>query len=195
MIIPDECVPYIRWQRSRLSAAKVPDDVEVKRRYVLWTLQDFTDMEPYLPANVSSIVEIGCGMAGIQVYLKRKYPDAVLSLLDGNTVTNQGGAGYGVAADVYNSRECTEKLLEANGVRVDRWIDIGTTEHLKADLILSMASWGYHYPFNTYKVSGFVVVDLRRKVEAKMIDSALRAGGSICYHGVKYERCAFRWGM
>lgn len=193
MIIPDECVPYIRYQRSRFIEAKVPDPNEVKRRYAAWVREDFENMEPHLPANVRSIIEVGCGMAGIQLYLKRKFPDATLTLLDGNKVTRAGGAGYSSIPDVYNSRAHTEALLAANGVGVDRWLDIGAKQVLDADLILSMASWGFHYPFATYSAQGFVIVDLRRRAEDNMI-AWVRQHGKIIFNGPKYERCAFQWG-
>lgn len=183
LVIPDECIPFIRMQRSRLSAPKVPDDEEVKRRYASWVAEDFANMEPWLPIRAERIIEVGCGMAGLSVFLKRHYPDARLELLDGDTVTREGGAGYSSAPDVYNSRACTEALLAANGVTVDRWIDIGTKELLEADLIVSMASLGLHYPLSTYRLKGLCIVDLRRGPE--------KTRGEIIFKGIKYDRCLF----
>ncbi|MGP1675910.1 MAG: hypothetical protein ACTS6J_01975 [Burkholderiales bacterium] len=184
LIIPDECVPYIRFQRSRLIKVKVPDDAEVKRRYAEWVAEDFAGMEPHLPERVDSILEIGCGMAAIQVLFKRKYPHARLELLDGDTVTKEGGGGYSDKPDVYNSRALTELLLGANGVTVDRWRDIGTKELLAADLIISMASAGYHYPVRMYRLNGMCIMDLRRKAEKQR--------GKVIFVGIKYDRCAFQ---
>jgi hypothetical protein len=192
LIIPNECVPFIRWQRSRLIKSKFPDDADVKRRYAEWVAEDFAGMEPYLPQSVASIIEIGCGMAGIEVFLKRKFPSAELSLLDGTgenirlegTPNETGIGGWNEKLLPYNSREYTEALLAANGVSVDRWIDIGTTQRLEADLILSLASWGYHYPLSTYSVRGFVIADLRHGKE--------KSRGAVIYKAPKYDRCAWR---
>lgn len=192
LIIPDACVPFIRWQRSRFIKSKVPGDAEVKRRYAEWVAQDFAGMEPYLPARVDSILEIGCGMAAIEVYLKHKYPDARLSLLDGTGANivekgapaETGKGGWQDTLKPYNSRTHTELLLGANGVTVDRWIDIGTKEHLTADLVVSMASWGYHYPLSTYSTAGLHIVDLRRGRE--------KSRGEVIFVGPKYDRCLFR---
>ncbi len=162
----------------------MPDSDEVKKRYAAWVAQDFAGMEAHLPDQVESILEIGCGMAAIQVFLKAKYPEARLELLDGDTVTKEGGSGYSTNPDVYNSRARTEMLLEANGISVDRWHDVGTKEHLKADLVLSMASFGFHYPLSTYKFSGLAIMDLRRGVEAKR--------GKVIFVGPKYDRCMWR---
>lgn len=203
LVIPDECVTFIRWQRTRFIQHRVPNPEDVKRGYVSWVTEDFVGMEPFLPKRVDRILEIGCGMAAIEVFLKRKYPEAELWLLDGtgeNTVkfdgtdSDVGKGGWNETLQPYNSRERTEQLLAANGVKVDRWIDIGTKEHLKADLILSMASWGYHYPFNTYSVEGFVICDLRRRREDALINRVRAGGGKIIFNGPKYERCAWQHG-
>lgn len=185
IIIPDECVPYIRMQRSRYSEEKAPFMKEVKRRYAEHVAEDFAGMEPHLPAHVDSILEIGCGMAALQVFMKRKYPDARLELLDGDTVSRRGGAGYSQNPDIYNSRRHTEMLLDANGVTVDGWRDINTRELLKADLIISMASFSYHYPRSTYRINGFSILDFRRGTEK------IPVGGKIVYVGPKYDRVAF----
>jgi hypothetical protein len=75
-------------------------------------------------------------------------------------------------------------LLAANGVKHDRWIDVNTTEKLSADLIISLASWGYHYPLSTYDVTGFCIADLRRSEE--------RPRGQIITEYAKRNRCAWR---
>lgn len=182
--IPDECVPYIRLQRSRYKAEKVPDPEEVKRRYRAHVLEDYTGMLPHLPEKVGKIIEIGCGMAAIQVHLHERYPDARVELLDADIVNSQGGAGYSTKLELYNSRAHTELLLAANGVKVDRWHDVGTSDLLEADLIVSLASWGYHYPLDTYRARGFCIVDLRRKAQPRR--------GEVIFEGPKYDRCAFR---
>lgn len=184
IVIPDSCVQYIRYQRSRYIERKCPDPEEVKRRYAAHVAEDFAGMLPHLPEHVDSILEIGCGMAALQVFMKRRYPDASLELLDGDTVSKQGGAGYSSRPDVYNSRKETEALLAANGIQVDRWHDIGTKEPLRADLIISMASLGYHYPLNTYRLNGLCIVDLRRGEEQRR--------GTVIFEGPKYDRCLFR---
>lgn len=185
LVIPDECVPFIRYQRSRYIERKCPDPEEVKRRYTAHVAEDFAGMEPHLPdpAVVNTILEIGCGMAALEVFMKRRYPLARLELLDGDRISNAGGAGYSNNPDVYNSRAHTELLLGSNGVHVDRWHDIGTRELLEADLIISMASFGYHYPLSTYRCRGFAIIDLRRGAEQRR--------GKVIFEGPKYDRCAF----
>lgn len=184
LVIPDFAVPFVRYQRSRYVERKVPDPEEVKRRYAAHVGEDFAGMLPHLPPIVTRILEIGCGVGALNVFLQKHYPAAEVWLLDGDKISNAGGAGYSSNPDVYNSRAITEKLLAANGCKVDRWLDIGTKEQLDADLIVSLASWGYHYPLSTYRTSGLHIVDLRRGPEP--------ARGTKIFEGPKYDRCLFR---
>lgn len=186
LIIPDIAVQFIRYQRSRYIERKVPDPEEVKQRYAAHVLEDFENMKPHLPPadQVKTILEIGCGVGALNVHLQRHYPNARVELLDGDTVSNAGGAGYSDKPDIYNSRAITEAFLKANGCKVDKWHDIGTREVLKADLIVSLASCGFHYPVSTYAYkSKAIIMDLRRGVEP--------VRGRIIFNGPKYERCLF----
>jgi len=98
-----------------------------------------------------------------------------LTLLDsdGNAtntgLTEDGGAG--------GNRKAAEILLDANCIKVDRWLPIGTKELLEADLIVSLLSWGFHYPLSAYKVKGLCIADIRRgqKANGKVIWSALKS--------------------
>lgn len=168
LVLPEECVGWTHVQRPGADYLKSVEE-------------DFKQIEPYLPENVESILDIGCGMAGIDVYLKRKFPNARLELLDGDGKHQ----AYGFRSDTkpYSSRVAAEKLLEANGVKLDRWHEPFTKDHLKAGLVISLISWGFHYPLNAYKVSGFCIADLRRPQEP--------ARGTIITKTAKYDRCAF----
>lgn len=138
---------------------------------------DFAMIEPHLPDAVDSILDIGCGLAGIDVYLKRKYPAAHLMLLDSDGaisnvgLTDAGGAG--------GSRECAESLLAANGIKPDQWLDIGTDEPLTAGLVISLLSWGFHYPLTAYRVSGLCIADIRRGQQIP---------GAVIHRGKKADR-------
>ena len=169
ILIPDECRHWIHLQRPE---SKYEEELKA----------DFRQIEPFLQEKVESILDIGCGMAGIDVYLKRKFPDSKLYLLDGDG--EKAKYGWNAVSTPYNSRKSTEALLKANGFAVDKWFDIGTKEELKADLIISLLSWGFHYPLNTYKVSGFCIADLR-------IGHG-EVNGKLIHRAQKYNRVAFR---
>lgn len=142
---------------------------------------DYLHILPFLPNRVDRILDIGCGMAGIDVLLKRHYPDAELWLLDGDG--DEPRNGWNKTLNAFSSRAAANELLALNGVTADRWLDVNTKEPLAADLIISLASWGYHYPLSTYDVSGFCIADLRRKVEPQR--------GQVVSEYEKRLRCAW----
>jgi hypothetical protein len=142
---------------------------------------DYKHILLFLPVQVTRILDIGCGMAGIDVLLKRHYPDAELWLLDSDGDEQRNGWNKSLGA--FSSRSAADELLALNGVKADRWIDVNTKEPLKADLVISLASWGYHYPLSTYDVTGFCIADLRRKVEPQR--------GQIVSEYEKRLRCAW----
>lgn len=170
LVVPEVCVEWIKKQRPQGDYQK-----EI--------VEDFAAIEPHLPAEVGSILDIGCGMAGIDVFLKRKYPKAKLWLLDGDSDSHHK-YGFKRKSVPYNSPAATAALLKANGVGFDRWIDAGTKEKLEADLIVSLLSWGFHYPLDTYQVSGLCIADLRNEYEEPR--------GTVITEAPKYKRCIFR---
>ncbi len=142
---------------------------------------DYGHILPFLPPRADRILDIGCGMAGIDVLLKRHYPAAELWLLDGDG--DEPRNGWNRTLGAFSSRAAADELLAANGVRADRWIDVNTKEALKADLVISLASWGYHYPISTYDVTGFCIADLRKREEP--------VRGQVVTEYAKRNRCAW----
>lgn len=146
--------------------------------------EDYTILLPHLPAKVDVILDVGCGMAGIDVLLSRHYPDALFLLLDGDGADPRDGWEKN-RPEPFSSRAAAEELLIANGVDRGRWrwIAVNTKEALRADLVISLASWGYHYPIKTYDVTGYCIADLRRSEEP--------ARGVVIHKGAKFDRCAW----
>jgi hypothetical protein len=167
MLFPEECMAVSRKFRPHAD-------------YLAELEMDFAQIEPHLPEKVDSILDIGCGLAGIDVYLKRKYPKAYLTLLD----KDGNDAVFCWDGTPYGSRREAEMLLEANNFKVDRWLPAGTTEPLKADLVVSLLAWGFHFPLDTYKVSGFCIADLRKGKEEPR--------GVVISENSKVARCAFQ---
>jgi hypothetical protein len=180
IIVPEVCKPCISAQRTKCTPQKVGDE-NILHKYYELVLRDWLMIKNHLPQQINSIIDIGCGVAGIDVYLKRKWPDAKLWLLDGDSMDAEKMGGF--CDHVINLRSATEALLRANDVSFEGWLDIGTKQPLKADLIISLASWGYHYPLKTYSVSGFCLADLRESKE--------KPRGKVIYKGKKYNRCAW----
>src|SRR5262245_3259185 len=81
MFIPDEAVSFISMHRTHLRG-------ELKSLYAADVARDLMLLQPYLPQRADAILDIGCGMAGIDLLLWRHYGDPVLNLLDGTGHTD-----------------------------------------------------------------------------------------------------------
>ena len=169
LVIPKQCLRYTELHRPGGDYAR---DIAA----------DWRMIEPYLPPSVGSILDIGSGMCGVDVYLRRKYPAARLELLDGDGETPF--YGFGPECTAYGNRSAAEALLAANGAgKVDRWHDIGTREVLQADLVISLLAWGFHFPLAAYTVRGFCIADLYRGQE--------KGRGKVIWKAKYSDRCAF----
>lgn len=151
----------------------------IRRQYSADMLGEYRDIEPWLPHSVSTILDIGCGVGGLDVLLHRHYgcdPRIGLYLVDRTSTSNTIYYGFWKEAAFYNSLDVTRLVLSENGVpsRSLHLIQVGPSRHLDvaidADLVVSLLSWGFHYPVSTYldqvhdilKRGGHLVMDIRK---------------------------------
>jgi hypothetical protein len=126
-------------------------------------------------AEVPAVLDIGCGIGFMDILLARHHGTRHINLLDGD--------GSGVKKLGYNDEDTTpwndvligSAFVQANvadDVTVTSyfWGDPSWPEHV--DLVMSLWSWGFHYPASTYvaQVSerypeADVMVDLRCNTE------------------------------
>ena len=113
----------------------------------------------YVPKNIKSIIDIGCGLGLVDLALyKRIKPSPDIYLLDKDNEHQslksvRGGfhQRYIFTADLALTRD----IFIQNGVKNDQihFVDPSTSAIAslpKIDLILSITSWGFHYPIETY---------------------------------------------
>jgi SAM-dependent methyltransferase len=138
--------------------------------------RDLESLRPWLPERATSVLDIGCGLGGIDILLHRHYaPDSPrLTLLDRDGVSPDVFYGYEDDAAHYTSLADARRLLEENGVPP---ADITTCDADRDgypatgrfDLVISLISWGFHYPIETYlddvertlAPGGTVILDVR----------------------------------
>lgn len=119
------------------------------------------------------LADIGCGYAFADLVLYRRYGcDIVLLDIETSEKRHYGlqstGAGF---SNLQKARE----FLEGNGVPADKITTLNPTtestdEAGKFDLVISLASCGFHYPINTYDGlfkdqvtdGGAIVLDVRK---------------------------------
>lgn len=187
LIVPDTCLPLLREQRTHYA--------DPARQYGAELAQTFETFRNYLPADVDSVLDIGSGMAGIDVLLGRRYPRATLHLLDKQGVSVRVNAGFNARAEDfahYNDFALATELLAGNGVR-NRVICHDMNRYpfpdAEFDVVVSLLSWGFHYPIASYapRCSGVMVVDVRKGTDG---EDALREYGlvTVVHEAEKYRR-------
>ena len=109
----------------------------------------------FLPNRVSNIMDVGCGLGIIDIFLDRIYRNqANFYLLDKNQIDNKIKYGFSSDYESYNDLNETKKILLNNGLENNRIniLDVGQDINIdkKIDLVISLKSMGYHYPFENY---------------------------------------------
>jgi SAM-dependent methyltransferase len=150
----------------------------IAKAYTDELLAEYDQLRPYLPAAAGSLLDVGCGIAGIDALLYRHYLASArpvqVHLLD-KEGTSEVYYGFRDAAAFYNSLDLARAFLVANGVADDHvhTFDANATgfpRGTRYDLIISLLSWGHHYPVTTYlddavaslADDGVLIMDVRR---------------------------------
>jgi len=112
-------------------------------------------LKKILPSKINSILDIGCGIGLINIYLNEHYKNQVsFYLVDKNRIDYKIKYGFSSVYESYNNLFETKKILLNNGINekniflfdVEKNIKINS----KIDFIISLKSMGYHYPFENY---------------------------------------------
>ena len=167
--VPADAAQFILIQRPYLIDA-------VGQAYAADVRRDYEELRPWLPPSAEHVLDIGAGMAGIDVLLYRHYGQVMLHLLDGTGVGKIKG-GYAAAMQVYNSRSVAERFLAANGIpasHIRHW-EPYQNHVIECDLLISLSSWGLHYPIAAYletarrslRPGGRLILDIRRQTDGE----------------------------
>ncbi len=90
-IMPLSAIPFINLQRSGLSNP-LKDFTDVINK-------EFNEIKQWLPKKCEAVLDIGCGLAGIDVLLSRHYGAPRLYLADQNKTDKD--IHYGLARNFY----------------------------------------------------------------------------------------------
>ena len=109
----------------------------------------------FLPDRVKNIIDVGCGLGLINIFLDKIYKKkANFYLLDKNRIDNKIKYGFNPNYESYNNLNETKKILLDNGLDDNRInffdVDQEVIINEKIDLVISLKSMGYHYPFENY---------------------------------------------
>ena len=192
MIVPDRCVPLLKDQRT--------NHKDVQKEYGPTIRRVYENIAPWLPKSATRIMDIGCGMAGIDVHLSAHYrhkPE--IWLVDKGGVSPSINSGYCDRAERfahYHDWDAALELLEANGVPLQnvRCVDLlrDPFPAHEFDVVISLLSMGFHYPVDTHpyqvRPGGVFIADIRTDSDNwSRLDNP-----RVIYESTKYKRVVVR---
>ena len=118
-------------------------------------LREIETFKNHLPENAKNIMDIGCGLGIINIYLNKifdNYPN--FFLLDKNRIDKKIKYGFSLNYESYNDLNETKNILLENQMNLNQinTFDVEKVINIdeKIDLVISLKSMGYHYPFESY---------------------------------------------
>lgn len=201
-------VPFSVYNLGVSLEAKVAAE-RIRRFYASDIEREFATIREHLPPACASLLDIGCGVAGIDVLLYRHFhPNApAIYLLDKTETESRVFYGFKSAGAFYNSLNVAHTLLRTNGVpealihcveaTPANTIDID----VRFDLIFSLISWGFHYPVSVYLGRVYelmhdetrLIIDLRKTTEGMELLKEKFSRIEIIMDEPKFERvCAMK---
>ena len=117
--------------------------------------KEFETFKNYIPNSAENIMDIGCGLGIINIYLNEFFEKKpVFFLLDKNRVDRKIKYGFSSNYESYNDLNETKNILLNNNIDTN-CINLFDVEKQflitkKMDLVISLKSMGYHYPINIY---------------------------------------------
>jgi SAM-dependent methyltransferase len=233
--VPDEAVRYILLQRTgylrfplapidrhvlsrlpvHLPVYNVVTTIEarlrrsrIKKLYSKDMHAEYTSIRDYLPEACASVLDIGCGAAGIDVLIDQHYVDQSLDiyLLDKTEVERNVFYMFQDRAAFYNSLDTAKDLLTANGIPAERihLREANAANEIQVpngvDLVISLLSWGFHYPVATYadrvkellSIKGVAILDIRKGTDGLDTLGDVFSQVHVILDASKYVRVAAR---
>ena len=204
--IPDSAIRYILFQRTsylrftkstlyKVIRKRIPffnynlmvgieaklSPKKIAAMYLSDMEREYRSMKEFLPDNCSRILDIGCGIAGIDIFLNEHYSNRSVDfyLLDKNEIEERVYYMYEEKGAFYNSLDLAKSTLVINGVEENHVHLIEAADNndinmdKSVDFVLSLISWGFHYPVGVYldKVydllveEGVLILDIRKNTD------------------------------
>jgi SAM-dependent methyltransferase len=235
LVVPDAAVKYILFQRTayiRLPIARIDSVIRrlsrnavatpvynlgiavesrlgrsrTKALYAEDMAREYESFHQVLPPACTAVLDIGCGVAGIDVFINRHYVPRSLDfyLLDRSEVAATVFYSFQSRGAFYNSLEVARTMLTMNGVPPERiHLLEATADNVinvsrKVDLVISLLSWGFHYPIDTYlhrvqgllSEEGVVLLDVRKGSEGLKALERVFPHIEVIQSTAKYDRVA-----
>ena len=177
-----EYLKYLFPQRTRLtteySLNLESEQSQVDDSITTMVQKDFDMIKDFLPSNCNRILDIGCGLALIDIFLYKHYQTPGIYLLDKTELNTDKISGFNEKYKCYNSMEAAKETLINNGVDQNKINLYETTNYndlfgMKFDIISSFLSCGWHFHVNTYinlmdqalSANGILILDIRHNTD------------------------------
>lgn len=151
----------------------------IRRLFSKEMRDEYDAMKHYLPAHARVILDIGAGVGGIDILLVKHYAHIkpTIHLLDRTEMPNKVYYGLQDQGCYYNSMPIARDMLIANRIDTEQIVlqeENGTyriNSPQQFDLIISLISWGFHYPISVYldqvydklADNGVLILDVRKQ--------------------------------
>jgi len=198
VIVKPEHFRYLYVQRGEVSDAYEEGFDRWKSAYEASLEAIVRSMAPALPADARSILDVGGGMGGLGVLLGRRYPSAGYWVLDGASDRPE----VRKHRETFSNAVVAADFLRANGLTEFGFYEPCDGFDRKFDLVVSTASWCFHYPPSEYldKVvaalapRATIILDVRKwNIDwFEQLDAAFGNSSVALESGKKYVRMAWR---
>lgn len=146
IIIPNEARRYLQAQRTKLNTY-----FDIRAEFG----QEITEMLNAAGFVPRRCVDIGCGVGVADVLLCKK-TKAKIWLIDKDGEPNSAKYGFTNKISHYHSWDLIKQMMNENEVPENKGVYVSASnsdempKDIKADLIFSFLSCGYHYPVDVY---------------------------------------------
>jgi SAM-dependent methyltransferase len=167
-------------QRTRIWA------VASEEYYRICSLEWAKLSEIFKQVTPSLVLDIGSGLGGYHIYSRLSYPEMNLVFLDKNREDDMMIYGYRDNTEAYNNFDISSDLIKSATPEVKSSMIFYDADYFnleefcnsytkKFDIIMSLYSYCFHYPFDTYcslvkntlSDDGLLLIDLRDAKDQK----------------------------
>jgi len=150
--------------------------LKIDQEYFAYAKKKADKFIKFIPPNIKTILDIGCGIAGVDIILNEYLKFSKIYLLDKTKTEREIYYGFKKSGAFYSSLELAKETFKINGLNTNliELIDAPNDGNIQIqkgsiDLVISTISWGFHYPISTYLKSvfnllndkGILILDLR----------------------------------
>lgn len=169
MIIPESATSIIKMQRSGYKGNTIKSYIEDI------TIEFYSMIDYIYPIDCQKILDIGCGISGIDILLYDFFDNPELNLFDKNIIDKKIFYGYNKKSAFYNSFDILKNIMDMNNIKNYIFHDQskGFPEIKNVDIVLSLLACGFHFPVSDYidsinkclSIDGILIIDIRKGYE------------------------------